>query len=206
MNITSNKLQESIPNCCNNLMIVAHPDDETLWGGAHLITKDWFIICLTNGTNIIRAEEFKKVLQYTSNKGIILDYPDEVDGVRSDWADFKQEIIELLSAAITCKVWDKIATHNPEGDTGHIHHKILHSYVYDICKSNNLLSQLYYFGIFYDKSSIPDGLPKLSGYDLFFKEKALSLYEHEVNPIHTFWYHMVPYENWINSTDWGDYE
>lgn len=33
---------------CSNLMIVAHPDDETLWGGAHLSDGGWFVVCLTN--------------------------------------------------------------------------------------------------------------------------------------------------------------
>ena len=35
----------------NNLMIVAHPDDETLWGGKNLIKDDFFVVCLTNGYN-----------------------------------------------------------------------------------------------------------------------------------------------------------
>ena len=31
------------------LMIVAHPDDETLWGGANLFKDRYFVVCLKNG-------------------------------------------------------------------------------------------------------------------------------------------------------------
>ena len=31
----------------NKLMIVAHPDDETLWGGGHLIDGDYVVVCVT---------------------------------------------------------------------------------------------------------------------------------------------------------------
>ena len=36
------------------LMIVAHPDDETLWGGAHLLEGDYLIVCLTHGSDAVR--------------------------------------------------------------------------------------------------------------------------------------------------------
>lgn len=30
-------------------MIVAHPDDETLWGGSHLIDDNYLVVCMSNG-------------------------------------------------------------------------------------------------------------------------------------------------------------
>ena len=38
----------------NNLMIVAHPDDELLWGGAHLIRDNYLVVCITCGTSFTR--------------------------------------------------------------------------------------------------------------------------------------------------------
>ena len=32
-----------------HLMIVAHPDDETLWGGAHIADGGYLVVCITNG-------------------------------------------------------------------------------------------------------------------------------------------------------------
>lgn len=33
----------------NKLMIVAHPDDELIWGGAHLLEDDYLVVCITRG-------------------------------------------------------------------------------------------------------------------------------------------------------------
>lgn len=33
---------------CTKLMVVAHPDGETLWGGAHLLDGKYFVVCLTD--------------------------------------------------------------------------------------------------------------------------------------------------------------
>ena len=53
-------------------MIVAHPDDETIWGGMHLIKDKYLVICLTNGDNKTRAKEFNDVIKQTKGTGIIL--------------------------------------------------------------------------------------------------------------------------------------
>lgn len=61
----------------NNLMIVAHPDDETFWGAAHILHGKYFIVVLTNGFYEQRAEDFNNVIKkYGDDKGIILSYPD----------------------------------------------------------------------------------------------------------------------------------
>lgn len=35
----------------DSLMVVAHPDDETIWGGAHLLKGKYVVVCITNGNN-----------------------------------------------------------------------------------------------------------------------------------------------------------
>src|SRR5215510_5098323 len=48
----------SVPNP-SKVMIVAHPDDESLFGGEALTsTRGWTVICVTNGTNEQRRREF----------------------------------------------------------------------------------------------------------------------------------------------------
>ena len=39
---------------CTKLMIVAHPDDETLWGGAHLTEQGYFCLLYTSNKNFQR--------------------------------------------------------------------------------------------------------------------------------------------------------
>lgn len=46
-----------------SLMIVAHPDDETIWGGSHLINGNYTVLCITNGNNKKRKKEFMNVME-----------------------------------------------------------------------------------------------------------------------------------------------
>ena len=55
-----------------HLMIVAHPDDETLWGGAHIADGGYLVVCITNGNNPTRSAEFQSVMQASGNVGLIL--------------------------------------------------------------------------------------------------------------------------------------
>ena len=119
-NCTLNKLNLSN---YNNVMIVAHPDDETLWGGANLMKEKYFVVCLTNGYDKVRSNDFRNILNFTQNEGIILNYPDLEDSIMNDWTEVRNGIINDLSVIITYKNWAKIVTHGPEGTTGHYHHK-----------------------------------------------------------------------------------
>ena len=49
----------------NKLMIVAHPDDELIFGGAELIKygPEYRVICLTNQSNEVRRNEFEEVMK-----------------------------------------------------------------------------------------------------------------------------------------------
>ena len=42
----------------DKLMIVAHPDDELLWGGGHLIEGEYLVVCMTHGWNPKRRTAF----------------------------------------------------------------------------------------------------------------------------------------------------
>ena len=56
----------------NKLMIVAHPDDELIWGGAHLLEDDYLVVCITRGYDKTRKKEFENVINATGDKGLIL--------------------------------------------------------------------------------------------------------------------------------------
>ncbi len=127
-----------------NVMIVAHPDDETLWGGADLEKEDFLVICLTNGDNEVRKKEFMKTMEKTKDYGIILNYPDNPNHVKSTWENEKDAIYNDIDYIVNYKKWDKIITHNPEGEYGHIHHKFTSMMVTENCVRDKLTDHLSY--------------------------------------------------------------
>ena len=106
----------------NKLMIVAHPDDESLFGGAQLILEDeWKVICVTNGDCPIRRAEFESVMYITNSRFEMWDYPDKM------YSPFDEnELKPDLERVINERKWSKILTHNALGEYGHPHHKQIH--------------------------------------------------------------------------------
>ena len=155
----------------NNVMIVAHPDDEVLWGGAHLLKESFFIVCLTNGNILQRVNDFIRVLKFTKKGGIILNYPDIQDNIRDNWSEFEIGILKDLSIILNYKKWGKIVTHGPEGTTGHIHHIKISEYVTKLTKKFNKYNILYYLGKYYKNNKIPKNLPRISDEELEYKKK-----------------------------------
>ena len=141
----------------DNLMIVAHPDDDYIWGGSHLIDDDYLVVCITCGVKRVRALEFKKAMDKTGDKYIMLGYPDKTNGKRDNWDLVYDDITKDLKKIIEYKNWNIIVTHNPDGEYGHIHHKMTSNIVTSLTGDN-----LYYFGRYYKKDDIPSDLVKIS--------------------------------------------
>jgi len=81
----------------------------------------------------------------------MLGFPDLENGQKSNWSNVKNEIINELNTIISAKNWEEIVTYNPDGVTGHIHHKMTSEYVTDIVVKKNNQNKLYYFGRYYEK-------------------------------------------------------
>ena len=208
--ISNNGLISNLNLCKYNaskykkIMIVAHPDDETLWGGANLYKDGYFVVCLTNGYNLARANDYRNLLKFTNNNGIILNYPDIQDKIRDDWSEVKKGILKDLSKILNFKDWKIIVTHGPDGTTGHIHHKKTCEYVTRVAKESNKYKYLYYFGKYYHKNKIPKNLTRISKEEYNIKKKEINIYKSVINNIHKLWYHMLPYENWILASKWKE--
>ena len=70
-----------MPNNADILIVVAHPDDESLWfgEGIHQLVargKNIIVLCLSGGSNPIRSAEFKKACLRLKVKGKMLNNPD----------------------------------------------------------------------------------------------------------------------------------
>lgn len=186
----------------DNLMIVAHPDDETLWGSEELINNRYLVVCITCGTNKKREKEIEQALKISKDRLIVLDKPDKVKGKRSDWKHYKKQIELEINYIMKKKNWNNIVTHNPEGEYGHIHHKMTNKIVTKVYNKNNN-GNLKYFGKYYSKKridknkgarEIPEEVydKKMEMVDVY---KSQSFIKNRFNQ-------MYKYENLINASDW----
>ena len=147
------------------LMIVAHPDDETLWGGAHLLEGDYLIVCLTHGGDAVRSAELRSIAEATGNACLILQYPDKTFGRRDDWSNVEEQIEQDITLILEDKPWESVVTHNKAGEYGHIHHKMTHELVTEAYQHEQLQMPLYCFGTYYSAKRLPEfeaQLPRIS--------------------------------------------
>lgn len=104
-------------------VIVAHPDDETLWaGGTILNNPQWncFIISLSRKNDKNRSPKFHKVLKILSAQGIMGNLDDEPEHRPLKDTEVEQNILDLLPQ----KHFDLIITHSPQGEyTKHLRHE-----------------------------------------------------------------------------------
>ena len=204
--LTDSQLEERDIGSADKLMIVAHPDDDVLWGGAHLMEGGYFVVVVTNANNAVRKQEYDKMLEKSGNRGMILSYPDKSYGKKDNWKHNKDGIRKDLEKIINYKHWDLIVTHNPEGEYGHIHHKMTNGFVTDIYKANKekLDTSLYYFGRYYTKTKIGDvdtSIPYITDEQLKFKEDLLTVYKSQSKTVDMF-SHMNRHEDWVLCEDW----
>ena len=104
-------------------VIVAHPDDETLWAGGTILSHpswEWFIVCLCRGSDTERAPKFYKALKVLKSEGIMGDLDDGPEQKPLDEKEVERAILNLLPP----KHFDLIISHNPSGEyTKHIRHE-----------------------------------------------------------------------------------
>ena len=194
--VTKEQLDELHLSGCDRLMIVAHPDDEFIWGGAHLLEDNWLVVVLTNAGNKTRKPEFEAMMEATGNTGLILGYPDKVGGKRSNWEFWSDSIRTDVETLISYKDWKQIVTHNIDGEYGHQHHKSAHEIVVEAYNELGSTLPLWFFGTYYRNVDLPDNIPRISD-ELFARKSALApIYESQISTVNKF-RHMFPHEDFI---------
>lgn len=180
------------------LMIVAHPDDETIFGGAHISKGGYFIVCLTNRDNSVRRAEFTAMLDLTKNEGVILDFPDKTFGKRDNWEHHKEKVEKLIEHYVQAKNWESITTHNADREYGHIHHKMTHQLVTKVCEKEKQTDNLYYFAPYYKKTELDKHiLTPIPNEDLEKKNKLAEVYLSQEKVCNNL-KHIFPFEEWIS--------
>jgi len=109
------------------LMLVAHPDDEALFGFHDLFYNDVTVICFTNGTNKVRRAEFELSAKTFGFKPHMLNYRDSEDGTRrpDTWQAsgfYEKHIMNLVKN----NTYDMVVSHDANGEYGHIQHRQTH--------------------------------------------------------------------------------
>lgn len=122
----------------NVVIIVAHPDDETLWaGGTMLSYPSWncYVVCLSRKNDPDRAAKFYKALQVFNCRGIMGDVDDGPDQSPLDERELQVAIMDLLPG----RYFDLIISHNPEGEyTRHLRHEEVGKAVINLWYSGKL--------------------------------------------------------------------
>lgn len=127
------------------LIIVAHPDDETLWmGGALLRFKDisWTVFSLCRRFDPDRRPKFLKVMKFYGISGSISDLEDD------DRLSLKKtlpEIEERILKNLKRKKFDYIFTHGENGEYGHERHIGVHKIVKELVKKKVLKTDNLFF-------------------------------------------------------------
>ena len=131
------------------IVVVAHPDDETLWAGGTLLNHPaWkvYIICLCRANDKERAKKFRQALKFLNAEGTMGDLDDGPDQKPMDQNIIMHSILKLWPEQ---KI-DMVITHSPKGEytrhrrheeigeamitlwrTGRIHLNILWAFAYE---------------------------------------------------------------------------
>jgi LmbE family N-acetylglucosaminyl deacetylase len=121
-------------------VVVAHPDDETLWCGGYILAHpeyDWRVVTLCRASDPDRAPKFRRVLEQLDAVGEMADLDDGPDQVPLQIEQIQATITRLLAG----NSYSLILTHGPRGEySRHRRHEECCRSVVDLWLSGSIIT------------------------------------------------------------------
>lgn len=199
-------------------LIVAHPDDETLWAGGTILSHPrWqcFVACLCRRNDMDRAPKFYKALNILNSEGNMGNLDDGPQQNPLDENEVEHAILDLLPP----KHYDLIITHDPSGEyTKHLRHEEISKAVITLWNTGKITTNELWTFAYEDgqKAYYPKAIEKASCFHLLTEPIWLRKYslisdvygypknswEEQTTPkAEAFWQFTDPYEakKWLNN-------
>ena len=114
------QIEENAANC---VVIVAHPDDETLWAGGTILLNpqiQWSIVSLCRKSDRDRSPKFARAVERFGAAGFIGDLDDGPEQTPLFFDEIEQAVLSLLPS----REFDLVLTHSLSGEyTRHLRHE-----------------------------------------------------------------------------------